>query len=181
MASPAIRNFMKQQGFADEPSALCDMHFAGLYFQPRIVGSLIVAGIALHVFGYAAWRIQAVIWSMILFFALSAVLWWNVAFPALNPFEQFYNRVFAVPRGRASLVPAPGPRRFAQAIAAAFTLIVGVALLNGWNMTAWIFEAFLVAAFSMLLFGKFCLGAYIFLVLRGQVSLANSTLPWARS
>jgi len=180
MASPAIRNFMRQQGFADEPSALCDMHFAGLYFQPRIVGSLIVVGIALHVFGYMAW-IQLVICSMILFFALSAVLWWNVAFPALNPFERFYNRVFAAPKGRAPLIPAPGPRRFAQAIAAAFTLIVGVALLQGWNVTAWVFEAFLVAAFSMLLFGKFCLGAYIFLLLRGQFSLANSTLPWVRS
>ncbi|MGA9940084.1 MAG: hypothetical protein WBP92_17690, partial [Candidatus Acidiferrales bacterium] len=67
------------------------------------------------------------------------------------------------------------------AIAAAFTLIVGLALMNGWMITAFVFEAFLVAAFSMLLFGKFCLGAYIFLLLRGQVSLANSTLPWARS
>lgn len=181
MASPAIRNFMKQQGFADEPSALCDMHFAGLYFQPRIVGSLIVVGIVLHVAGYMRGATEPILCSTALFFALSAVLWWNVILPSLNPFEVFYNRVFALPKGRARLVPAPGPRRFAQAIAAAFTLIVGVALLQGWNVTAWVFEAFLVAAFSMLLFGKFCLGAYIFLLLRGQASLANSTLPWARS
>jgi len=181
MASPAIRNFMRQQGFADEPSALCDMHFAGLYFQPRIVGSLIVVGIVLNVAGYLLGATAPIQYSMALFFALSAVLWWNVIAPRLNPFEVFYNRVFAAPKGRAPLVPAPGPRRFAQAIAAAFTLIVGVALLNGWMITAFIFEALLVAAFSMLLFGKFCLGAYIFLLLRGQVSLANSTLPWARS
>ncbi len=181
MASSAIRNFMKQQGFADEPSALCDMHFAGLYFQPRIVGSLIVVGIVLHVAGYMLGATAPIHYAMALFFALSAVLWWNVIVPSLNPFEVFYNRVFAAPRRRAPLVAAPGPRRFAQAIAAAFTLIVGVALLQGWNITAWVFEAFLVAAFSMLLFGKFCLGAYIFLLLRGQVSLANSTLPWARS
>jgi Domain of unknown function (DUF4395) len=181
MASPAIRNFMKQQGFADEPSSLCDMHFTGLYFQPRIVGSLILVGIILHIAGYMLGATQPIFCSMVLFFALSAVLWWNVIVPALNPFEVFYNHVFAAPRGRASLVPAPGPRRFAQAIAAAFTLIVGLALLQGWNVTAWVFEAFLVAAFSMLLFGKFCLGAYIFLLVRGQVSLANSTLPWARS
>ena len=181
MASPAIRNFMKQQGFADEPSALCDMHFEGLYFQPRIVGSLIVVGIVLHVAGYMRGATDLILYSTALFFALSAVLWWNVIAPSLNPFEAFYNRAFAAPRGRAPLVPAPGPRRFAQAIAAAFTLVVGVALLQGWNVTAWVFEAFLVAAFSMLLFGKFCLGAYIFLLLRGQVSLANSTLPWARS
>ncbi|MGC2330592.1 MAG: DUF4395 family protein [Candidatus Acidiferrales bacterium] len=181
MASPAIRNFMKQQGFADEPSSLCDMHFAGLYFQPRSVGSLLVVGIILHVAGYMLGAVASIRYAIVLFFALSAVLWWNVIVPALNPFEVFYNRVFAVPRRRAPLVPAPGPRRFAQAIAAAFTLIVGVSLLQGWNVAAWVFEAFLVAAFSMLLFGKFCLGAYIFLLLRGQVSLANSTLPWARS
>ncbi|MFY9691431.1 MAG: DUF4395 family protein [Candidatus Acidiferrales bacterium] len=181
MASRAIRNFMKQQGFADEPSSLCDMHFAGLYFQPRIVGSLIVIGIALNVAGYRMGAAAPIHWAMALFFVLSAVLWWNVIAPSLNPFEVFYNRVLAAPRGRAPLAPAPGPRRFAQAIAAAFTLIVGLALMNGWMITAFVFEAFLVAAFSMLLFGKFCLGAYIFLLLRGQVSLANSTLPWARS
>jgi Domain of unknown function (DUF4395) len=181
MGSQAIRNFMKQQGFADEPSSLCDMHFAGLYFQPRIVGSLIVVGILLNVIGYRLASGSLIDDAGALFFVLSAVLWWNVAAPSLNPFEVVYNRVFALPKGRTPLVPAPGPRRFAQAMAAAFTLTVGVALMSGWWITAFVFEGFLVAAFSMLLFGKFCLGAYIFLLLRGQVSLANSTLPWARS
>jgi hypothetical protein len=181
MASPAIRNFMKQQGFADESSALCDMHFEGLYFQPRIVGTLILVGIALSVAGYRLGAATPIDYAAGLFFVLSAVLWWNVAVPSLNPFEVVYNRALAIPRGRTPLVPAPGPRRFAQAMAAAFMLIVGVALLSGWMITAFVFEAGLVAAFSMLLFGKFCLGAYIFLLLRGQVTLANSTLPWARS
>lgn len=181
MASPAIRNFMKQQGFADEPSSLCDMHFAGLYFQPRIVGSLLVIGIFLSVFGYKLGSSQLILSAAVLFFALSAVLWWNVIVPSLNPFEVFYNRVFALPKGRSPLVRAPAPRRFAQAMAAAFMLIVAVALLRGLFVTADVFEAFLVAAFAMLLFGKFCLGAYIYLLLRGQFTLANSTLPWAHS
>jgi len=38
----------------------------------------------------------------------------------------------------------------------------------------------LVAAFSMLVFGKFCLGAYFFHVLRGESAFANRTLPWVR-
>ncbi|MFZ1206495.1 MAG: hypothetical protein WAN97_19430, partial [Candidatus Acidiferrales bacterium] len=97
MASRAIRNFMKQQGFADEPSSLCDMHFAGLYFQPRIVGSLIVIGIALNVAGYRMGAAAPIHWAMALFFVLSAVLWWNVIAPSLNPFEVFYNRVLAAP------------------------------------------------------------------------------------
>jgi uncharacterized protein DUF4395 len=173
MASQVVRNFMKQQGFAEEPPATCDMHFSGLYFQPRIVGSLVVVGIVLHAVG--------LIWySSALFFALSAVLWWNVTVPELNPFERFYNAKIAAPRGQTTLPPAPGPRRFAQAIAAAFMLIVGVALLQGWTVTTWVFEVFLVAAFSALLFGKFCLGAYIYHLVRGNFAFANATLPWAR-
>jgi hypothetical protein len=158
---------MKQQGFADEPAAVCDMHFAGLYFQPGIVGTLVVVAILLH--------------SPVLFLILSAVLWWNVVVPRWNPFEVFYNRAIAAPRGWPQLNPAPAPRRFAQGMAATFMLVVAVALLEGWVMTAWIFEAFLVVAFSALLFGKFCLGAYVYLLLRGEVALANSTLPWVRS
>lgn len=171
MSSLTIRNFMKQQGFTEEPDSVCNMHFSGLYFQPRIVGSLVVVGIILQFFSGVA--------AAALYFFLSAVLWWNVSMPRRNPFEVFYNRVLALPKGRATLEPAPGPRRFAQAMAAVFMLIVGVALLQSWMITAWIFEAFLVVAFSALLFGKFCLGAYIYHLLRGHVAFANSTLPWA--
>ncbi len=173
MASQVIRNFMKQQGFAEESPDACNMHFTGLYFQPRIVGPLVVVGIIVHLLGY-------VVPAAAIFFVLSALLWWNVTLPALNPFEQFYNRVLAAPRGKTTLAPSPGPRRFAQGMAAAFMLVVGVALLNGWMVTAMIFEAFLVVAFSALLFGKFCLGAYIYHLLRGEFSFANATLPWAR-
>lgn len=165
MSSPAVRNFMMQQGFREEADSACDMHFSGLYFQPRIVGPLVLVAIVLR--------------SPVLFLALSAVIWWN-ALTKWNPFELFYNRVIARPRGRLALGPAPPARRFAQGMAAAFMLIAGVALLAGWLVTAWIFEAFLVAAFAALLFGKFCLGAYVYHVLRGQSSFANATLPWAR-
>jgi hypothetical protein len=173
MASQVIRNFMKQQGFAEEPPATCDMHFTGLYFQPRIVGPLVLVGIILNAMGL-------ILASAVLFFVLSAVLWWNVSFPALNPFERFYNAAIALPRGKTILPRAPGPRRFAQGMAAAFVLVVGISLLQGWQITAWIFEAGLVAAFSALLFGKFCLGAYIYHLLRGEFAFANDTLPWAR-
>ncbi|HXQ27589.1 MAG TPA: DUF4395 family protein [Candidatus Acidoferrales bacterium] len=173
MASQVVRNFMKQQGFAEESPDACDMHFGGLYFQPRIIGSLVVVAIILHVAGLISY-------SSSLFFVLSALLWWNVLVPALNPFEQFYNRAIAAPRGKTTLAPAPGPRRFAQGMAAAFMIVAGVAVMQGWTVTAWIFEAFLVAAFSTLLFGKFCLGAYIYHLLRGEFSFANATLPWAR-
>lgn len=171
MSSLIVRNFMRQQGFTEEPDSVCNMHFSGLYFQPRIVGSLVVAGVILQFFVPLA--------AAALYFFLSVLLWWNVSAPKRNPFEVFYNRVIAAPKGRGLLDPAPGPRRFAQAMAAAFMLIVGVALLQGWMVTAYVFEAMLVMAFSMLLFGKFCLGAYIYHLLHGRVAFANSTLPWA--
>src|SRR5512144_3314806 len=77
MASPVVRNFMKQQGFVDEPPDACDMHFQGLYFQPRIVFPLVLVGILLQ--------------NGVFFLALSAILWWNVLVPRLNPFEAVYN------------------------------------------------------------------------------------------
>jgi Domain of unknown function (DUF4395) len=166
MSTPVVNNFMRQQGFPDEPADACDMHFAGLYFQPRIVFPLVLVGIVLQ----SPW----------IFLGLSLVLWWNVLLPAFNPFERAYNRLIALRRGLAPLGPAPGPRRFAQGIAAAFLLGAGLSLLAGMSVLAWVFEAFLVVAFSALLFGKFCLGAYVFHLLRGEVGFANSTLPWAR-
>ena len=167
MASPVISNFMKQQGFPDEPADACNMRFEGLYFQPRIVFPLILVGILLQ----SAW----------LFLALSAILWWNAFLPALNPFEAVYNRYVAPRRGTGPLTPAPMPRRFAQGMAAAFLLGAGAALLAGSPVVSWVFQGFLVVAFSALLFGKFCMGAYIYHLLKGRVAFANSTLPWARS
>jgi len=147
MSTPVVSNFMRQQGFPDEPADACNMRFAGLYFQPRIVFSLVIVGIVLQ----SPW----------VFLLLSAVLWWNVLFPGVNPFERAYNRLIATPRGRVPLGAA-------------------LSLLAGLHVLAWIFEAFLVVAFSALLFGKFCLGAYVFHLLRGKAGFANSTLPWAR-
>jgi hypothetical protein len=142
------------------------MRFAGLYFQPRIVFPLVLLAIVLQ--------------SAVLFLAISAVLWWNVLVPARNPFEAAYNRWVAPRRARLPLGPAPAPRRFAQAVAAAFNLGAALTLLAGWSVASWVFQAMLVAAFSALLFGRFCLGAYVFHVLRGEAAFANRTLPWSR-
>ena len=156
---------MKQQGFAEEPDSVCDMHFSGLSFQPRILGLLVVIAILLQ--------------SPVFFFVLSGMLWWNVAFPKWNLFEIFYNRIVAAPRGKPALSPAPPPRAFAQGMAGSFMLLAGLALISGWMIAAWILEAFLVIAIAALLFGKFCPGAYVYHLLRGNISFANATLPWA--
>jgi hypothetical protein len=40
-------------------------------------------------------------------------------------------------------------------------------------------EYVLAAALVALFFGKFCLGSYLFHLLRGDAAFANRTLPWA--
>jgi hypothetical protein len=163
----AEERFMLQQGFpAGEPQQL-RWHFRALLFQPSIVGPAMLIAIILQ--------------SRVLFFALAAVLAWNVIFPQWNPFERFYDWAIGRRRGSLKLEPAPGPRRFAQGTAAAFMLATGVALSFGWRTTAYVFEVFLVVAFTALLAGRFCLGAYIYQLLRGRAGFANATCPWSRS
>jgi hypothetical protein len=171
MPGRVVTNFMKQQGFAEEPPDACDMHFEGLYFQPRIVFPTVVVAVLL--------QLVSVPLSIGLHLLISAVLWWNTLLPALNPFESAYNRWIARPRGRLELAPAPAPRRMAQGMAAAFNLGAGLALVYGMLPLAWVLQALLVVAFSALLFGRFCLGAYVYHLLKGRVAFANSTLPWA--
>ena len=164
MASP-VMNFMKQQGFAPEPPDRAVLRFRGLRFQPTIVGSVMLVAILTQ--------------SPAIFLLVSAVLWLNVLVPAANPFENFYNRFIARPRGRPLLTRAPGPRRFAQGMAAAFMLAAGLSLLRGWTAAAYVFEGLIAVAFAALLFGKFCLGAYVYHLLKGNVAFANGTCPWS--
>lgn len=162
----AKTNFVRQQGFPDASAESCGHRFPALMWQPRIVGPLALIGLVLQNGPY--------------FLALSAPLWWSVLVPRLNPFDALYNRIVARPKGLPELPPAPPPRRFAQGIAATFMLAIGVALRLGANLAAWILQAFLVVALSALLFGRFCLGSYLFHLFTGNAAFANRTLPWAR-
>ncbi len=167
MARSAVMNFMKQQGFTQEPPDRAALRFKGLQFQPMVVGSLMLVAILTQ--------------SPAIFLLVSALLWLNVLVPAANPFEQVYNRVVARPRGRPPLTPAPGPRRFAQGMAAVFMLTAGLTLLQGWTTASYLFQGLIVVAFAALLLGKFCLGAYVYHLLKGNVALANGTCPWSDS
>lgn len=161
----AVTNFMKQQGFATEAPDRAALQFRGLQFQPTIVGLVMLIAILTQ--------------SAAIFLVLSAVLWFNVLVPGANPFENLYNRFIGHPRGRPLLTRAPGPRRFAQGMAATFMLAAGLSILRGWTAAAYAFEGLLVVAFGALLIGKFCLGAYVYHLLRGNVAFANGTCPWS--
>jgi hypothetical protein len=160
-------NFVRQQGFTDAGSNACVYRYPALMWQPRAIGSLVLVGLVIQAWPY--------------FLALSGVLWWNVALPRLNPFDASYNHLVAKRKSLPPLDPAPSPRRFAQGMAATFMLAISLALFYSWHMFAWALEGVLLAALGALIFGRFCLGSYVFLIITGQTKFANQTLPWARS
>lgn len=161
-------NFVRQQGLRDASPTACACQYPAMMWQPRAIGILVLAGVALQ-----GWP-----W----FLALSALLWWNVALPRLNPFDAIYNRLVAQAKGGLHrLEPAPPPRRFAQAMAGSFMLAIGLSLFSGRLALAWSLEALLLAALAALIFGRFCLGSYLYLLITGQREFANRTLPWSRT
>jgi hypothetical protein len=160
-------NFVRQQGFRDAGPAACAHQYPALMWQPRAIGVLVLVGLVLQAWVYFA--------------ALAALLWWNTLWPRANALDALYNRFVARPQGRPELVPAPGPRRFAQGMAGTFLAAIAGFLLLEWRPLAWAVEGVLVAALGALIFGRFCLGSYLFLVLTGHADFAKRTLPWARS
>jgi len=142
--------FIRQQGIPGEnfPESL----YSALILQPRIIGVLAVVGILLQ----SAW----------FFLALSAVLWWSALVPTQNPFDAIYNHVVADRRGLPPLGTALAPRRFAAGEAGTVALAIGVALLAGARITAWVLEGVLVGGVISAVFANFCLGAYTYELLR---------------
>jgi len=167
MSHSAKLNFVEQQGFRKSGGSACELQYSALMFQPRLLGGFVIAGLIFQ--------------SWLLFLMLSVILWWNVFVPTLNPFDAIYNNLVTGPKGLQRLTPAPGPRRFAQGMAATFMLCIGLFLLLKWQILAWIFESLLVVALTALIFGKFCLGSYVFHLFKGEVAFANRTLPWAHN
>ena len=162
--SRAELNFVRQQGLQSASMESCAYQYPALMWQPRAIGVLVLVGLILQPWPY--------------FLALGVLLWWNAAVPALNPFDALYNVLVARPRGRLRLGPAPAPRRFAQGMAGTFMLGIGMSLRAGAYPLAWVLEGFLVVALAALIFGRFCLGSYLYLMLTGRADEAQRTLPW---
>ena len=165
MSDIAKQHFVRQQGFTELSGASCEARYPGLMFQPKVLAALLL--------------LAAVVQSAAIFLCLASVLLWSAAVPIWNPFEAFYNRVIAAPRKLPPLQPAPAPRRFAQGLAGTLLAAAGVALLAGQPVIAWAFEAIVAAALATIIFGRFCLGSYLYHLLRGQSRFANRTLPWS--
>jgi hypothetical protein len=160
------RNFVLQQGFEDAAPASCSMLTPALLFQPRIVAFLVLLGTILQSPG-----IFAVLW---------ALLWWSAALPRRNPFEALYHATRGRRTAAVRLGPAPAPRRFAQALAGLLAISIAMALASGHHRTAHILEAVLLVAVAALVTIRFCLGSFLFHLLRGRFGFALRTLPWSR-
>jgi Domain of unknown function (DUF4395) len=160
------RNFILQQGLPAPSPASCPLQYSALLFQPRVVAIVVLLGVILQ--------------EPSIFLALGGILWWSALVPRLNPFDALYNRLRSRRPGAVTLSPAPGPRRFAQGLAGTFALAIGISLLSGWRVTAIVLQCFLIAAVAALAFGGFCLGSFVFHLVRGRAAFARSTLPWAR-
>jgi len=160
------RNFILQQGLEDPGPQDTHRRFEALLFQPRLIGLVVLVGITFQ--------------SPAVFLGLWAVLWWSALLPRLNPFDALYNLTLGTRAGAVRLGPAPAPRRFAQGMAGTFALAIGVLLRLEWFITAYVLEGFLGVAIVALVFGRFCLGSYIYHLLRGETEFAGRTLPWTR-
>lgn len=160
-------NFVRQQGIKGASRESCGHQYPGLMFQPRLIGGLVLVGLVVQAWPYFA--------------ALAVLLFWNAAVPRLNPFDALYNALVASPKGLPSVGPAPAPRRFAQGMAGSFMAGIAASLYAGWHPLAWILEGFLLVALGALIFGRFCMGSYVFLIVTGQSGFANRTVPWARA
>lgn len=162
----AERHFILQQGFAEPPPEECAVRHRSLVFQPRIVGLLVLAG--------------ALLQSPAVFLTLGVVLWWSALRPRWNPFDAIHNATVGARPGAIRLPAAPSPRRFAQGMAGTFALSIGALLLLEWRLAAYIAELFMLAAVAAIVFGRFCLGSFIYYLVRGQAAFARRTLPWSR-
>ena len=167
MSEVAKRQFVRQQGFDDDPAADCACQYSALMFQPRLLAVFVLLAILFQ--------------STALFLVLAAILWWNVLVAPRNPFDAVYNRAIAATRKLPSLTPAPAPRRFAQGMAGTILGGAGLALLGGWPRLSWILQGVVAIALGALVLGRFCLGSYLYHLLRGKADFANRTLPWSRA
>jgi hypothetical protein len=167
MSEIAKRQFVRQQGFGDAPAASCAYQYSALMFQPRLLAGVVLLAILLQ--------------SAAMFLVLAGILWWNALVAPRNPFDALYNRAIAGPRKLPLLTPAPAPRRFAQGMAGTILGGAGLALLAGWPRLAWILEGLVAVALGALILGRFCLGSYLYHLLRGETRFANRTLPWSRA
>lgn len=162
----ADRNFILQQGLEAPEPASCTRLSSALLFQPRVIGVILLAG--------------TISQSRAVFAGLAALLWWCALVPRLNPFDAVYNGTLGSRPNAPKLGPAPSPRRFAQGMAATFATAIAATIATKFRIAAWVLQALFLAAVAALALGRFCLGSFVYHLVRGRTRFAVDTLPWNR-
>lgn len=167
MTTPSSdRNFILQQGLGAPGAIECSRISSALLFQPRVVGLTALVG--------------TIGQFPVVFGALAMLLWWSSLVPRLSPFDFVYNQTLARRSGRPRLGPAPAPRRFAQGMAASFATAITATMVADLKVASWVLQGLLLLAVAALVFGRFCLGSFVYHLVRGRVAFARATLPWGR-
>lgn len=143
-------SFIRQLGYTTEKAD--EGLYSALMLQPRAVGATVALGIVTQ--------------SPALFLCLSAALLWSALVPSRNPFDAFYNYAVARPRGSSQIRRSPAPRRFAMTMAGTVALTIGLSLLAGAVMTAWVFQALFTVAAVQVVFADVCGAANVFNLVR---------------
>ena len=143
---PSNVDIIRQQGFTTEGCQ--DGLYSALMFQPRVIAGVVISGVVFQ----SPW----------LFLALATVLWWSALVPSHNPFDAFFNHVMADPKRLAAMPAAPPPRRFSQAVAAAFAMSIAMTLFTGASYAAWLIEGVFVAGSISVVVRRICLPAYVY-------------------
>jgi hypothetical protein len=118
--------------------------------------------------------------SQAVFAGLGALLWLSALFPKLNPFRALYNRTLGSQPGAFRLDPSPAPRRAAETEAGTVAVASALLIQAGFSLAAYVVEAIFLAAGLAVIIGSFCLGSFVYHLLRGRWRFALQTLPWAR-
>lgn len=163
----AKRNFILQMGFEDPSPAVRERQYASLVFQPKAVLIAIAAGILLQ--------------SAAIFSILGSLLWWSAFLPNLNPFTALYNVTIGKRPGAFRLGPAPAPRRSAEMTAGVFAFATALLIQTGFTLAANVLAAIFLEAALAAVFGSFCLGTFMFHLLRGRREFVRQTLPWVNN
>jgi uncharacterized protein DUF4395 len=151
-------SFLLQQGFELPAPEARPALLSALLFQPRVVSLWFLAASALQS-GYAM-------------LALAAALWWSAVVPTHNLFDLI---------GRLRIGPAPAPRRFAQAVAGTLAAVIGGSLLGGATYLALAASVLFAVAVALMALQRFCLGSFLYFLVRGRFGFALRTTPWSRS
>jgi hypothetical protein len=118
----------------------------------RVVAGLVVVSALTALLTQSGW----LLWLIAAGFLLRVL-----SGPRFSPFGLLATKVVAPRLGRPKLVPGP-PKRFAQGLGLAFSLLAATSITVGATTLGWILVVLLIAAATLESVFAFCLGCSIF-------------------